>query len=100
MSVFRHTVLLRFKEGTSDEQIESVLQGLGTMPTRIDWIRRYEFGRDLGVMEGNPQVALVADFDSEEDWRSYQEHPDHQALVQGVIAPILESMTRVQYRVE
>jgi hypothetical protein len=100
MSVFRHTVLLRFREGTSNEQIEAVLAGLGTMPEKIDWIRRYEFGRDAGVMEGNPQVALVADFDSEVDWRAYLDHPDHRAFVKGVVGPILEEMTRVQYRVE
>ena len=95
----RHTVLLRFKPDTTDDQIQAVIDGLATMPQRMDFIRRYEFGRDLGVMEGNPQVALVADFDSVEDWRAYQAHPDHQVLVQQVIAPILESMTRVQYQV-
>ena len=92
-------MLLRFKPDTTDDQIQAVLDGLATMPQRMDFIRRYEFGRDLGVMEGNPQVALVADFDSVEDWRAYQAHPDHQELVQQVIAPILESMTRVQYQV-
>ncbi len=95
----RHTVLLRFKADTTEDQIQAVLDGLATMPQKIDFIRRYEFGRDLGVMEGNPQVALVADFDSVEDWRAYQSHPDHQELVETVIGPILESMTRVQYQV-
>ncbi len=95
----RHTVLLRFKPDTTEVQIQAVLDGLATMPQMMDFIRRYEFGRDLGVMEGNPQVALVADFDSVEDWRAYQAHPHHQELVQQVIAPILESMTRVQYQV-
>lgn len=94
----RHTVLLRFKPGTTEDQIQAVLDGLATMPERIDLIRRYEFGRDLGLMEGNPQVGLVADFDSVEDWKSYQAHPDHQVLVNEIIAPILESMTRVQYQ--
>ena len=95
----RHTVLLRFKEGTSEEQIQSVLDGLATMPGEIDLIRRYEFGRDLGIMEGNPEIALVADFDSVEDWRTYLAHPAHKAMVAERITPILESMTRVQYQV-
>jgi hypothetical protein len=50
-------------------------------------------------MAGNPQVALVADFDSASDWHAYQNHPDHQLLVKEVISPILESITRVQYEV-
>ncbi len=100
MGLLRHTVLLRFKPGTSDFQIQAVLDGLATMPGKMDFIRRYEFGRDVGIMEGNPQVALVADFDSAEDWRAYQEHPDHQRLVSEVIGPLLESMTRVQYQLD
>lgn len=99
MTVFRHAVLLRFRDEATEDQIQAVLDGLGTMPARIPRIRRYDFGRDLGVMEGNPDVALVADFDSVEDWRAYQEHPDHVKLVTEVIRPILESMTRVQYEV-
>jgi hypothetical protein len=99
MSHLRHTVLIRFKPETTEEQIQAVLDGLGTMPEKIGLIRRYEFGRDLGIMEGNPHLALVADFDSADDWKAYQDHPDHQALVRGTISPILESMTRVQYEV-
>ncbi len=100
MSHLRHIALLRFKPGTTDDQIQAVLDGLGTMPERMDFIRRYEFGRDVGIMEGNPQVALVADFDSADDWHSYQDHPDHQLLVKEVISPILDSLTRVQYEVD
>jgi hypothetical protein len=100
MGLLRHTVLLRFKPGTTDDQVQAVLDGLATMPGKMDFIRRYEFGRDVGIMEGNPHVALVADFDSAEDWRRYQDQPDHQRLVKDVIGPILESMTRVQYEVD
>lgn len=100
MSLLRHTVLLRFKADATDEQIQAVLDGFATMPQKMDFIRRYEYGRDLGILEGNPNVALVADFDSVDDWQAYQDHPDHQALAKGVIAPILDSMTRVQYQVE
>jgi hypothetical protein len=99
MSQIRHTALLRFKPGTTDDQIQAVLDGLATMPGKMDFIRRYEFGRDVGIMAGNPQVALVADFDSASDWHAYQNHPDHQLLVKEVISPILESITRVQYEV-
>lgn len=100
MSLLRHAVLLRLRTDVSDEQVQAVLDGLATMPGKMDFIRRYEFGRDVGVLEGNPQVALVADFDSVDDWLAYQDHPDHQRLVKDVIGPLLESMTRVQYEVD
>ncbi len=100
MSQLRHIALLRFKTGTTDDQIQAVLDGLATMPGKMGFIRRYEFGRDVGIVEGNPQVAVVADFDSADDWRAYQDYPDHQVLVKEVISPILDSITRVQYEVD
>jgi hypothetical protein len=100
MSHLRHTALLRFKPGTTDDLIQAVLDGLATMPGKMDFIRRYELGRDVGIMAGNPQVALVADFDSADDWQAYQDHPDHQVLIKEVISPILDSITRVQYEVD
>lgn len=100
MSTFRHTLMIRFKPEATEEQKQALYRGLGTMPAKIDLIRRYEFGPDLGLIEGNPDMALVADFDSEEDWRAYQSHPEHQAVSREVVQPIAAEMIRVQYRVE
>jgi hypothetical protein len=100
MSHLRHIALLNFKSGTTENQIQAVLDGLAAMPETMDFIRRYEFGRDLEIMKGNPEVALVADFDSADHWHKYQNHPDHQRLVKEVIGPILDSLTRVQYEVD
>ena len=100
MSTFRHVMLMQFKEGATQEQIDAALVGLGSMPAKVPGILRYEFGLDLKLIEGNPGLALVADFASEEDWRSYASHPEHVAMSEAVIAPIKGSMTRVQYLVD
>ena len=91
---------MRFREGTTDEQKARALEGLATMPDRVPGILRYEYGLDAGVMEGNPDLALVADFASEEDWRTYLSHPEHVAMSERAIVPIKETMTRVQYVLE
>jgi hypothetical protein len=70
------------------------------MPELVPGILRYEFGLDLKVMEGNPDLALIADFASEDDWRAYLSHPEHEAMSAGLIAPIKGTMTRVQYLVD
>ncbi|MDH3189930.1 MAG: Dabb family protein, partial [Acidimicrobiia bacterium] len=70
MSTFRHVMMMRFKEGTTPEQARSALDGLGTMPDLVPGILRYEFGLDLGINPENPDLILVADFASEEDWRA------------------------------
>jgi hypothetical protein len=93
-------MLMKFKDTATPEQIEVALAGLGTMPELVPGILRYEFGLDLKVMEGNPDLALIADFASEDDWRAYLSHPEHEAMSAGLIAPIKGTMTRVQYLVE
>lgn len=99
MSTFRHVFFMRFKDGVTDDQVERALAGLAKMPERVPGILRYEFGLDLGLWEGNHDLAIVADFASEDDWRAYQSHPDHIAFSEKDIRPIAASMTRVQYRV-
>jgi hypothetical protein len=100
MSTFRHVMLMEFKESATADQIEAALAGLGTMPELVPGILRYELGLDIGIMDGNPDLALIADFASERDWRSYLEHPEHVAVAEKWIAPIKGTMTRVQYLVE
>ena len=100
MSTFRHTLMLRFAEDASEEQKQALNDGLARMPKVMDFIRRFEFGPDLAVVEGNPDLALVADFDSEEDWRAYQSHPEHLVLLNDLIKPIVVEAIRVQYLVD
>jgi len=97
MSIFRHTVLMRFRMDATEEQIETAIEGLASMPEAMSFIRRYEFGRDLRILEESFDFALVADFDSESDYRRYAENPDHQAVIADRIRPILDQMARVQY---
>lgn len=100
MSTFRHVMLMKFKEAATPEQVETAVAALGTMPGLVPGILRYEFGLDVGAMPGNPDLALIADFASEQDWRSYLEHPEHVAVIEESIAPIKGEMTRIQYLVE
>lgn len=93
----RHTVMLRWKDGTTREQVASVESGLGSLPAIISEIKRYEFGPDLGLADTNFDFVLVADFDSVEDFKMYATQPDHVAVIEMAIAPIVAEAQRVQY---
>ena len=92
--------MLRFAKESTEEQKKALLEGLARLPHVIPEIKRYEFGPDLGLGDDNPDMALVADFDSEEDWRSYNTHPAHQVVVNELVAPIASEAIRVQYLVD
>ncbi len=96
--MIRHVVLLAWKDGTTPDQISAIETALAQMPQVMGFIRRYETGRDLGI-SGSHDFAIVADFDNEEDYRTYAEHPDHQAVLTDILAPVVESKARVQYTI-
>ena len=54
--------MMRFRDDASEEQIEAFFDGLASMPKRIDQIRCYDFGPDLGLGSSNFDMALIADF--------------------------------------
>jgi len=91
--------MLTFTNEATEEQKQALYEGLAEMPRVMEFIQRYEFGPDLGLREGNPSMALVADFDSEQDWREYSAHPDHLDLIEKLVRPITASSSRVQYEV-
>lgn len=99
MSSFRHVVLLHLKEGVSEAQRKELVTRFARMPEVMDFIRRYEFGFDLGNLgPGSPDFGLVADFDSETDWRRYSANPDHRELIE-LVGEVAEKTIRVQYLV-
>jgi hypothetical protein len=97
--MIRHTVLFRWKADASEAEIENVLRRLSGLPESIPEIRRYEFGRDLGFSDATWDMALVADFDTKEDWETYIHHPAHRSAVAEGTGPITAELVRVQYEV-
>lgn len=99
MTVFRHVVLMTWTEEATDEQVESVAEGLRALPRQVPSVRAFSFGRDAGVSPGNADLAVVADFDDEQGYRDYTAHPAHVRLVNERIKPILADRTAVQFDV-
>ena len=95
--MLRHIAIFRFEPDTTAAQIEHMTAGLRSLPDQIPEIRDYRCGPDAGLREGNWEYAVVADFDDVDDWRTYVEHPVHQAMIAERISPIITERTAVQY---
>ncbi|WP_055482597.1 Dabb family protein [Sphaerimonospora mesophila] len=95
--MFRHVVLLSWIEDATEEQKAEVAKRLRDLPGVIPELRGYVVGPDAGVGQGNFSFAVVADFDSPEDYAIYRDHPAHRAVIDECITPILASRAAVQY---
>lgn len=95
--MIRHVVMIQLKEEAKPAAAESLAAGLAELPGQIAEIRRYRFGPDLGLREGNFDFCLVADFDDADAFGRYVVHPAHQAFVSGRLAPVTEQRIAVQF---
>ncbi|HEW79280.1 MAG TPA: Dabb family protein [Phycisphaerales bacterium] len=77
--VLRHVVLFKFKDGTTDQQIKAVENGMSALPGKIDAIYDYEWGTNVSpenLSEGFTHCFVIT-FLSEADRATYLPHPAH-----------------------
>ncbi len=95
--MIRHVALFRWAAGASQDQIDAVSHSLSQLPALIPELRDYRLGSDLQQVNGNWDYAVVADFESVEDWATYTGHPEHQRVLAELIRPILADRAAVQF---
>jgi len=98
--MIRHVVLMRLAPDTTDEQRTAIADGIRSLPSTIAEIVSISCGSDIGVAPGNADFASVAEFNDEDDYLVYAEHPDHLRVITELIRPVLTERTAVQYRFE
>jgi hypothetical protein len=95
--MLRHVAMFRFTPESTAEQHEAAFESLRTLPGIIPQIRDYKIGTDLGLVEGNWQAVVVADFDDEDDWRTYSQDSTHLQIIADRMKPIVAERAGVQY---
>jgi hypothetical protein len=92
--------MFRWKPDASPAQLAQLERALAALPGQVAEIRRYVYGGDARLADGNFDFAIVADFDDADAWRRYVAHPAHQKLIAESIRPILAERAAVQYRLD
>ncbi|MGH3850877.1 MAG: Dabb family protein, partial [Pseudonocardiaceae bacterium] len=87
--MIRHVVTFTWKPETTPDQIRFLAEGLASLPSQIAAIADYSFGPDVGLVEGNADFALVAEFADTADHGTYMLHPAHLAVIAERLKPIL-----------
>ncbi len=91
-----HIVLVNVSDAASEDQVQALVDGLRALPDQIPEIGAFDVQRDLGLAEGNADLAIVARFASPEDLDAYIAHPAHQAVVRDLLDPISPHRLRLQ----
>lgn len=98
--MFRHVVMFNWTDDVDDAQVATVSAALDSLPGKIDVLRDYRHGPDVGISDGNFDYVLVADVDNAEDFATYRDHPDHVAVIKQVFAGKVAQRAAVQYEVD
>lgn len=94
---FRNILLIRLKPGTSVEAIDAFERELAAVP--FPGRRNFTFGRDLGLREGNMDLAVSSDFEDEETFAAWVADPDHDRVRTQFLRPIQEHVERCFFRI-
>ncbi|PZX48914.1 Dabb family protein [Algoriphagus chordae] len=97
-SVLRHNVFFSFKETSSPEDIQTVVDAFRNLQNEIDGIEAFEYGVNSspeGLNQGLTH-AFVLTFYSDAARDAYLPHPAHAAFG-AILGPHLDKVTVVDY---
>lgn len=94
--MIRHIAVFRWVEGTTPEQVAAITDALRALPAQIPELRAYTVGPDLNLGPDRWDFGVVGDFDDPAGHQAYVEHPAHQAVATGLIAPIRADRATLQ----
>ena len=95
--MIRHMVMFRWTEDATEEQKKQVAAEVARLPSLVPSLRVLRAGQDLGINEGNFDFAAAVDFDDAEGYLAYRDHPEHRAIVEKFIRPIVAQRAAVQF---
>ena len=80
-----HIVCLKFKEGTTPDQIKNLQAQFRAMKDKISEIQSLECGSNISPERAKGfEFCAVVRFKSKEDLDKYIPHPEHQKLATGL----------------
>jgi hypothetical protein len=76
----KHIVFMKLKDN-SDQNKHIVKEKIMSMKGKIDVLKHIEVGLNFSPEERAYDLALVTEFDSKEDLKTYATHPEHMLVI-------------------
>jgi hypothetical protein len=97
--MIRHVAMFAWHPEVTPQQVRELASGLEELPPLMRGLREYQFGPDAGLVEGNADFAVVAEFNDGEAYLAYRHHPAHQDLVNRMITPMTRQRMSIQLEI-
>jgi hypothetical protein len=97
--MIRHVVLFTWDDEMTDDLERQFQAELTALAPKLQGLRSYHAGPDAGVIEGNFDFAVVADFDDTASYLAYREDPEHQEIIARISRPRAKSRASIQYEI-
>ena len=97
--MIRHVALFTWTDDMTDEMERQFAAELTALAPKLAGLRSYHAGTDLGIIEGNFDFAVVADFDDAESYLAYRDNAEHKGIISRLSGPRVKSRASVQYEI-
>jgi hypothetical protein len=97
--MIRHVTLFTWTDDMTPDKEQQIAHELTAFAKQLPGLRAYHAGPDAGIVEGNFDFGIVADFDDAESYLAYRNHPEHRDIISRLIAPYTKSGASVQYEI-
>ena len=94
-----HIVMFKFKDENKALNMARVQKKLEDLEDSIDVLKSMEVGINFNESERAMDMSLYSTFESQRDLKTYQEHPEHQKVVE-LIREVTEESRVVDYILE
>ena len=101
-TAYRHVVIFKFKESSSKESVDSVVNAFVALKDKIPVIRSFEWGVNVSPEhydQGFTHCFIVTFSNTEDRDNIYQKHPAHKDF-QKILGPHMDKVFVVDYKVE
>ena len=95
--MLEHLVLLKMKEGTTDEQYQNIITSLKDLPTKVAVIQRIRVGKNFSDRSQGYTIGLSVTLKNKAALEEYRFHPDHVHVLDNIIKPCLEDVIAVDF---
>lgn len=97
--MIRHVAVFSWLPEATDEQKRRASDEIATLQPLMTGLRNYVFGADAGLVEGNADFAIIADFEDVDAYLAYRDHPAHVDVIKRAIRPIAGQRMAVQIEI-